>query len=101
MNTSVEHAFDYLAKRNPFDNISQSEYIFQLMEYQDKKGDDAIIALAGFYLFVITELTIEKRTHAILSTFSHDLNGRNDKYMLPRSSSYKDVFMNEFYPVHP
>jgi len=98
MNTPLEHALNFLAKRNPFDNLRQSQYVALLMEYQEKKGDDAIIALAGFYVFAVTKLPPEKRREAILTTFSHDLNGRDDKWMLPRSTNYKDVFMDEFYP---
>ncbi len=91
-------AFDFLATRNVFsDNLEQSDWVFNLMNFQDHKGDEALCALAGFYLYVVKNVDgEEKQTRALKSTFAHDLNGAADEMLLPRSSSYVEYFDQEF-----
>lgn len=94
--TRTEFALNFLAKRNPFSgDTSHSEYVFILMNFQDKKGDVAIESLAGFYIWAIDNLKGEKCTNAIRSTFCHDLNGATDKFLEPRSSNYHEFWMKE------
>ncbi len=94
METSLEKAFTFLCKRNLLD-IDQSEYVSMLMEFQDEKGDYAIEALAGFYIWTINNVSGEKQDQALLETFTHDLIGRNDKFCLPRSNAYKEFWDKE------
>lgn len=91
---SAKFAFEFLCKCNPLD-CEQSTYVFMLMDFQEVQGDEAIEALAGFYVWCIDNLKGDKCTHAIVTTFTHDLNGRNDKHMLPRSSDYKKYWDEE------
>lgn len=93
MKNTTQKAFDFLAKRNPFD-LPQAEYIFQLMEFQNQKGDDAIEALAGLYLYAIDNKGKES-SRMIETTFAHDLSGRNDKWCEPRSTHYREFWLKE------
>lgn len=95
--SSTEAAFDFLCKRMPSEwDIMQSEYVCMLMEFQDNNGDEAIRGLAGFYLFALKKYNYsEKATVAILQTFTHDLNGRNEKVNLPRSFGYAEIWDKE------
>lgn len=96
---SNEFVFEFLAKRNPLP-VDQSQYVCMLMDFEELKGIDAMYGLAGFYLFAIKHYKGEEKSRAIESTFAHDLGGRKDKFMEPRSSSpgFKEVFLNEYYP---
>ena len=89
-------AFEFLISKNVFSNeISQMDWVIILLDFRKKKGEDAIKALAGFYLWAIANTGTDTRirseadqNRALKSTFAHDLNGRDDEYMLPRSDSY-------------
>lgn len=87
LSKETEFALSFLCKRNAFD-IDHPQYVHILMEFLDVKGENALQALAGFYCYAIDNLKGEKCTAAIKETFAHDLNGRNDKYELPRSDEY-------------
>lgn len=87
-------AFEFLCKRNPLD-LSQSEYVFMLMEFQEIHGDLAIQALAGAYIYAIDKLEADKSSEFILQVFSHDLGDRKEPCMLPRSSEYTEVWEEE------
>lgn len=91
----TEMAITFLSKRNPFDDVSPTEYSFLLMEFQENKGDEAIEGLAGFYIYAINHFRGEKQHTAIKTTFAHDLNGRNEKSCEPKTSSYRQVWLNE------
>jgi hypothetical protein len=86
--TTTEKAFDFLCKRNPLD-VNQITYVLLLMEFQDYKGDEAIEALAGFYLYAIEN---KLPRHEIAGTFAHDLSGRKDEWCEPRSSDYRQFW---------
>lgn len=95
MNTT-EMAFSFLSRRLPSDlGISQSNYTYLLMDFQDKKGDEALEALAGAYVYIIDNMAGEKQSSAILEIFRHDLGERNDEFSLPRSSSYRQFWLAE------
>lgn len=94
--TSPEAALHFLAARNPFDNVHQSQYAAMLMNLQDKKGDEAIEALAGFYVYAIDKIGGSEGSHAIETTFAHDLAEANDEFSLPRSSSYTKFWQEEY-----
>lgn len=99
MKEHAKFAFDFLCKRNPFhiiDEMTQIQYVCHLLDFQKIFGDEGIIALAGFYLYAIKEKLGDEATKAIKTTFVHDLKGMHEKGMLPRSSAYGEVFMNEF-----
>lgn len=88
---ATEAALSFLAKRNVLsDYLHQNQYVFALREFRKKKGDEALQALAGFYLWVINHYRDNEteQTQALVSTFSHDLRGRNNEHMLPRSDNY-------------
>ncbi len=84
----AEQAFEFLCKRNQLD-VEQITWVLLLMEFQEHKGDDAIVALAGFYLYAIENKIPH---HKIVGTFAHDLSGRKDQWCEPRSSDYGQFF---------
>lgn len=84
----VGQAFDFLCDRNVL-KIDQVIYVGMLMEFQEIHGDEAIIALAGFYTWCISH----NQEDNIQPTFAHDLHGRNEEFMSPRSSSYAEFFI--------
>lgn len=94
-NKSVRMALNFLCERNPFDDVPHSQYVFSLMNFQDKKGDDALKGLAGFYLYAIRNIGGLKGSEAIATTFAHDLNGANEKFCEPKSSSYVHIWDTE------
>ncbi len=65
------------------------------MNFQDKKGDDAVEALAGFYLYAIRNKKGEECSDAIRTTFAHDLNGANQPTCEPRSTDYRSLWLEE------
>lgn len=92
--TQTEIAMSFLCKRNPLD-IPQSDYVFLLMDFQEKHGDHALEALAGFYIYSIEHIGGQKGSQAIDTTFAHDLGSLNQKHVLPRSSGYKQFWDEE------
>lgn len=85
-------ASTFLSTRNPFDEVDQNKWIWLLTQYQEKFGDEGLIALAGFYIYAVQEIGGDRGSNAIQETFNHDIYGMNDKHMLPRSSSYEQFF---------
>lgn len=94
--TSIEAALRFLAKRNPFDDMPQHQYVTMLMDFQDAKGDAAVEGLAGFYIYAIDNKTGEDQTYMIRSTFGHDLGGAKDEFLSPRSTSYRQFWQEEY-----
>lgn len=93
--SSFETAFNFLCDRMPTEyDLDRSQWVSVLLRYEDKKGRDAIEGLAGFYLYAIRNLG-EKQSNAIYSTFTHDLNGVDDKWCEPRSMGYIEVWREE------
>lgn len=89
-------ALDFLAERNVLNEyLNQVEYVSYLMEFMDTHGEEAIQKLAGFYIYAIEHLDQVKQDRAIVGTFAHDLGGRNDKFMLPRSDNYLKYWLEE------
>lgn len=90
-------ALSFLSQRNPFIGetleIPQWKYLVMLMEFEEYKGTRALEALAGFYLYCVDKKRGDERSRLILSCFAHDLGGRNDKWMEPRSSSYHEFWL--------
>lgn len=67
----------------------REEFELKLMvyEFRSTHGNDSLNGIAGFLKFAETRgVDIDR----VKSTISHDLNGRFDKTMLPRTDSYKD-----------
>jgi len=101
LDKATEAAFAFLCKRRPADGpysherMEQYQYVMVLMEFQDKKGDDALKALAGFYCWMIDNKKGDDVTRGIIETFNHDLSERNDQWSLPRSSSYGEYWQRE------
>lgn len=93
--TSINLAMNFLCKRNPFDEIEQRHYVFMLMDFEDKKGGEALEGLAGSYLFAIRNFKGDKQHAAILETFTHDLGERHIPTSLPRSDGYKEIWRDE------
>ncbi|HEY3525883.1 MAG TPA: hypothetical protein VGK47_06785 [Nitrososphaeraceae archaeon] len=99
-NTSVKAALRFLCQRMPSDlDLHHSDYVQMLMELQEK-GEEYIEGLAGFYLYAIRNMG-ERQSKAILSTFSHDLGGRKDKWCEPRSASYAEIWREEYAKCNP
>lgn len=100
----AETAMHFLCRRNPFEDIEQIQWVYLLMDTQDKLGDEAIIGLAGFYLWAIGVTNEGKpadSTAAIMECFSHDIGERNTKCMLPRSDSYQKFWIAEHQKYNP
>lgn len=94
--TSVEAAMKFLCKRNPFDEIEHTHWVFMLLEFQEKKGDEALEALAGAYIWAIDNKKGDEQHACIMEVFVHDIGERHDEFSLPRSSSYKPIWDKEF-----
>jgi hypothetical protein len=95
MDNKTNKALTFLCDRNPFDSLQRSQWVILLNDYLDKQGHRALQALAGFYCFCIDNKQGDEQSHAIRSTFTHDLNGMNESSMLPRSSSYAEIWDQE------
>jgi hypothetical protein len=81
-----DKAFDFLAKRNPFE-ISQGEWINLLLKYSEVQGVKAVIDLAGFY-----DWCVANEKDGILVTFAHDFNEMGKEWFLPRTNGYAEFF---------
>jgi glutamate synthase domain-containing protein 2 len=99
LSPETEMALAFLCKRKPsegrFDEMPQSTYALMVMEFLEKKGENALQALAGFYCWMIDNKKGDECTNGIVETFSHDLGERNDKWSLPRSSEYLEFWKKE------
>lgn len=85
----TEEAFLFLAPKNPLGHYwSDLQYTAMLTSYKKNKGNKALRALAGFYVWVEKNVELEKQGSLLASTFAHDLGQQDDKWMHPRSSSY-------------
>ncbi len=95
----TEIALSFLCKRKPsagrFDEMSQTEYALMVMDFLEAKGEEALQALAGFYCYMIDNKKGDECTNGIVETFNHDLGERNDKWSLPRSSTYLKFWKEE------
>lgn len=95
----TKRAIRFLSERNVLADmgVSQSTYVLMLMDYIANKGEDALQALAGFYVWSIDhhEDDEDKRSRLIRSTFAHDLGEQKDKWMSPRSASYLKFWQQE------
>lgn len=82
-----ESCYEQVLKAIPnfIPEISPTGAIFLCSDYEDVQGPDAIIAMAGFLRFAADQ---GLDPDVVKSTLVHDLAGRNDKLMLPRTSDY-------------
>lgn len=79
------------------DSYNRLLFLGMLDEFSDTHGEEAIQALAGFIVWAFDNIQdSEKRMKDIKSTIVHDLNGRNEKVMLPRTADYLQAWINEF-----
>lgn len=60
-----------------------------LWEYRDTHGNAALKAIAGYVKWAREN---EKVEDEIIMTIAHDVGGRNDKLMLPRTFSYLEFY---------
>lgn len=98
MKKETKIALQFLSKRSEVmsEYWSHVEYYDKLQSYILNKGEEALQALAGFYLYAIDKIEdAEKRSRMLTSTFAHDLGQQTDEWMLPRSSGYLDYFKEE------
>ena len=86
-NAFYEACYEQVLKAIPkyIDQLSETQAVFLASEYEQIQGEDAIIALAGFINYAETKGV---PVSDIKVTLVHDLNGRKDRHMLPRSSDY-------------
>lgn len=100
MTDATRRAFDFLSTRNPLNDldVDQARYVCWLMDYVKVQGEEALQALAGSYLWAVDNLghAPKKQDRFIRSTFAHDLGGMNERFMLPRSSEYLEVWQKEY-----
>ena len=76
-------------------SLNRLSAILALDEYEATHGEAYIIAMAGFINYAQTE---QLDDFAVQSTLVHDLNGRKDKLMLPRTSDYAQ-YANTFFII--
>jgi hypothetical protein len=95
MKEETQKALHFLTGFNPLEklDVPKQEYTKMLIEFMELKGEEALQALAGFYLYALDN--IKDYNKAIVSTFAHDLGGRNDEWMLPRSDNYLKYWEEE------
>ena len=93
MKDETKKAFEFLCERWTVlilcKEMTRQKFMFMLMDFMERHGEDAVIALAGFYMFVINsnKHTPDSKRSMLYSTFTHDLFDLG-QYMLPRSSDY-------------
>lgn len=66
-------------------DVTPTGAVFLVSDYEDYQGVDSLVAMAGFLQYA-KDNAIDKSTITI--TLAHDLGGRKDKLMLPRTSDY-------------
>lgn len=97
MENSEKTALTFLTDRGrKVLDVTNETYMAMLMEFGETHGEFALRKLAGFFLFAI-RLPEGQSTKALHQVFNHDLYGRNDKFMLPRSDNYLEYWNNEFH----
>lgn len=97
MKKETSAAMLFLSKRDPLPKWSKQQYLEALDEFLLHKGDKALCALAGFYLYIVGKFANpDKEASALSEVFSHDLHKASDKFMLPRSSNYLKYWEEEF-----
>lgn len=83
--STFKAAMDFLCDRNML-QIEQSAWCFTLMDFQMIHGNDAIISMAGYYLWCI------QHDSNPVASIAHDLRDMKEKCMLPRTSGYAEYF---------
>ncbi len=68
-----------------------------LLTYIDNKGDNAVADLYGFFMYC---RDVEHEDGFIWENIMHDINGRDDRFMSPRTSGYAAEFF-EIQNVQP
>lgn len=68
-----------------FPDLARWNALFMLDEYEETHGQAYIVAMAGFLNYAQVE---KMGVFDVKATLAHDLNGRKDKLMLPRTSDY-------------
>jgi hypothetical protein len=83
---------DYIT--NNSDDITPTEAAMMLMDFEGTHGIQAVKNMYGFKRYCETQKDSrfrnkpDERERAIRSAIFHDINGRNDATMLPRTTSY-------------
>lgn len=93
-----ELAHQFLLNRNRMvlnDYMSDQEYAMALMDFEDIHGPESLEGLAGLYIFAINNKKGEEQIRMITNAFAHDIGGRRDVCMLPKSSGYVEVWREE------
>lgn len=82
-----ESCYEQVLKAIPqyIPEVTPTGAIFLASDYEDVQGPDALVAMAGFIRYAQSH---ELDADDIKLTLVHDLAGRNDKMMLPRTSDY-------------
>ena len=91
MDTKTKKAIELLNDANPL-RVKQPNWFFALTDFYDTHGKDGIFGLAGFLVWASEYLKEPERQDAITECFNHDISGRNDETMLPRSDDYKQYY---------
>jgi hypothetical protein len=77
---------EYLMNEFPSAFPTSTHANFATIDMILNHGMDSLVDLYGFMKFAEQN---ELDAHAVKSTFAHDIGGRNDELMLPRSHGYK------------
>ena len=89
----IKKDIHFLADRTVYAlGITREKAFFLVTRFLTEKGENALKALKGFYLYAV-ENNLEES--AISSTLAHDLGGATDKWMLPRSDDYIKFYKSE------
>ena len=69
-----------------FPEVTRVTAFFMIDEAEQIHGESYIIGMAGFLAYAHCNEDMEE--HQIKATLAHDLNGRKDPTMLPRTAEY-------------
>lgn len=100
----TQKALEFILKENVLRSLDVSDEFYAVMveEFLKIHGEESLQALAGFKVWVENESEDSRlknkkdQERAIISTFAHDLGGRHDKFMLPRSDKYGEFWVKYF-----
>ena len=86
MDTLVCEVFDYLRFKLDQHDVRKLNVFMAIHDFGEIfETDNGLRAMMDFYNWAIKE---ERELSWIMADIMHDINGRNDKFMLPRTSGY-------------
>ena len=75
-------------------NQVKKHALFDVMDFEDIHGKQAVVDLYGFLVYAEESDVLE---HVVNGTLAHDIGGRNDQFLTPRSADYATTVWGEGY----